>query len=76
MEGFRTRIEAAKAHVTEQEAKRLDQDLVVQHATDAAEQLKAQTDAVKQRSEEAKEELNQLTARMKEYAVFLFPNTC
>ena len=62
------------AQVVAHEARRQDQDLVVQQATDKAELLKAQTDGVKQRSDEAKEELNQLTARMREYAVSLFPS--
>jgi len=74
MEGFRARIDAAMAQVVEHEARRLDQDLVVQQATDKVELLKAQTNEVKQRSDEAKEELNQLTARMREYAVSLFPS--
>lgn len=74
MEGFTARIDAAQAQVAVHEARRVDQDLVVQQATDKAEELKAQTEAVKQRSDEAKEELNQLTAKMKEYAVSLFPS--
>jgi len=74
MEGFRARIHAAMAQVVENEARRLNQDLVVQQATDKVELLKAQTAEVKQRSDEAKEELNQLTARMREYAVSLFPS--
>jgi uncharacterized phage infection (PIP) family protein YhgE len=74
MEGFRARIDAAMAQVVEHEARRLDQDLVVQQATDKVELLKAQTNEVKQRSDEAKEELNQLTAKMREYAVSLFPS--
>ena len=67
---FVARIDAAKEEVTGQEQRRLEQDLVVQQATDKAEQFKAQKDAAKQRADEAKEELNAMTAKLKEHQVF------